>query len=75
LVTQCNSFQLHGNFDQLLFACHLKHLICNFLDNLSSGIIALIYPMTKSIEQLLSILYILDKLRNVLFLMYLLKHP
>lgn len=75
LITQSNPFQFHSNLYKFLLTGDLENILCNTLDNFSSGIIAFIDTMTEPIQQFLPILNILNKLRNIFLLANLLEHP
>jgi hypothetical protein len=74
-IIQSNSFEFDCNFNQLLLSSDLKDLLRNLLDNLGPWIIRFIDSMSKSIEEFLPTLNILNKLRNILLLTNLLQHP
>ena len=68
LITECDLFQLHCNFNEFFFACNFENLVSDSLDDFSSRVIAFIYSVSEAVEQLFSVLNVLNELRNILLL-------
>jgi hypothetical protein len=50
LIAQSNLFQLHCDFNKLLFSSDFENFISNFFDDFSPRIITLVNSVTKSIQ-------------------------
>jgi hypothetical protein len=74
VIRKGDFFQFHGNLNQGFFTSDLKHFISDFLHDLGSGIVILIHSMTETHQKFLSILNILNKLRDIFFIPNFFKH-
>lgn len=75
MVAESNLLKLHGNLNEFFLAGDLEDLVSDLLDNLGPRIVAFVDSMAEPIEKLLSVLDILDELRDVFFLTDRLEHP
>ena len=74
LVTQSNSFQLHGDLDHGFLAHNLEDSVGKCANNLGTGVVVFIHTMSEAHQHLLTVLDILDELGNVFYRANLVEH-